>query len=193
MTAQAGGAVIHWTGEAAMVAHKPDVAPRGTPSADGNGRLARIARDGVIAGLIGYGAIAVMLAVLSVARGNSPLHLATLIGSTLFPGTGSAAFAAYNLLHLTVFLAVGLFLSASASLSERAPQAWYPMVVLVMFVGGHIIAAPFWFDAGVQAELPLWGVAALTLLAALPMGAFLWSRHPGIRAAAHEPDDPQLR
>jgi hypothetical protein len=176
-----------------MVAHKVEVALRVTPADDVKRRRARIAREGVIAGLIGYGAIAVMLAVLSVVRGNSPLHLATLIGSTLFPGLGDAAFAAYSLLHLGVFLAAGMFLSASASLSERAPQAWYPMAVLVMFVGAHIITAPFWFDAGVQAELSLWGVAAMTLLAALPMGAFLWRRHPGIRAAAHEPDDRQLR
>jgi hypothetical protein len=154
-----------------------------------------VARQGLIAGLIGYATVALFFVVASMLQGQSPFFIAALLGSTLFPELRTTTdlaiepglVFAYNGVHLVVFLAAGLFMAWLASLSERAPQAWYAMLVILVFVGGHVIALPVWFDAQVSAALSLWLVVLATLLGTVLMAAYLWRSRPGIRAAAHEP------
>jgi hypothetical protein len=156
----------------------------------------RIAMEGAVAGLIGYATVAACFAVASVVQGESPFFIAARLGAALFPQLQTTAtpsvepglILAYNGVHLLLFLGAGLFMAWLAALSERAPQAWYPMAVILFFVGAHVVALPIWFSEPVRAVLSLWLVALGTLVAALLMAAFLWRSHPGIRAAAHEPD-----
>jgi hypothetical protein len=158
--------------------------------------LRRIAADGLIAGLIGYAAVVVVFAAIGVIGGRSPFTIAALLGSALFRSAANGAvptvepgiILAYNGVHLAIFLVAGFFMAWLAALSERAPQAWYPMAIIALFVGIHVFALPIWFDERVRTQLSLWTVGAVTILAAVLMGAFLWRSRPGIRAAAHEPD-----
>jgi hypothetical protein len=169
----------------------------GVPAMAESGGWQRVARDGLIAGVIGYATVALFFIVASLLQGESPFFIAALLGSTLFPDLRTTAelsiepglVFAYNGVHLVVFLAAGLFMGWLASLSEKAPQAWYAMLVILVFVVGHVIALPVWFDAQVSAALSLWLVVVATLLGTALMAAYLWRSRPGIRAAAHEPED----
>jgi hypothetical protein len=140
-------------------------------------------------GLIGYAVVALFFAVDSVLAGRPPLFTASLLGSALFPalrGTEAAAIA-YNAVHLLTFVAAGVFMAWLAALAERAPQAWYPAALVLLFVGAHVLAVPIWFADDVSAALPLRVVAGVTIVAAAAMAAFLWRARPGLRAGAHEP------
>ncbi|MEX1183194.1 MAG: hypothetical protein WEF86_08145 [Gemmatimonadota bacterium] len=165
---------------------------------DAHGRkgLRGVLVEGAFAGLIGYAAIVLFFAIASVRAGNSPLHIAALLGDALFgppAADGSraeldAAFA-YNSVQLLVMLLAGIVLAWLAMVSGRVVQGWYLALTAVVFVFCHIIALPIWFDARVREDLSLWLIMSGTALATLVMAAYLWRAYPGIRGAMHEPDD----
>jgi hypothetical protein len=159
-----------------------------------SGTAQRVIVDGVIAGMIGYLTVVALLAAVSMARGQSPFMIATLLGSRLFDGAADATIQAnyviaYNGVHLVVLLLTGLVMAAFSALAERAPQAWYLGAILFPFAAAHVVGLPLWFDAQVRAVLPLWLVVIVTTAAVLPMALYLWYAYPGIRREMHEPDE----
>ncbi len=160
-------------------------------------RTERLLTEGLFAGLIGYAVLALLLMAASVVDGRSPFYFAALLGTDLFYGpatTRDVAIAAgpvfaYNGVHLLVFLLTGVFMAWLAGLAERAPQGWYLMGTLFVFVVAHVLAVPAWFHAPVREALSLWLVVGSTTVAAAAMTAYLWRAHPGLRASMHEPDE----
>jgi hypothetical protein len=168
------------------------------PSSAGRARhhrrlLAAIVRDGVLAGVLGAALIAGFFALMSLFAGRSPLHVAALLGSALFPQAtwapaGSAL--AYTAVHTAVLVAIGIMISGLARVAAGTLQGWYVAVLGLLFLAGHIVALPIWFGDAVAAQLPLWLVNVVTGLGMLGMCAYLWWRNPGIAAVMHEPDEP---
>jgi hypothetical protein len=174
-----------------------DPARRPTEPVDRSTSWRRVLGEGTIAGVIGYLTIAAIFAIAAMVQGRSPFYFAALLGSVLFPDLRTTAeltvepglVLAYNGVHLAIFLVAGFFMAWLASLSERAPQAWYAMAIILLFVGAHAIAIPIWFVEPVATQLSLWIVTMASLVAAVLMGAWLWRSYPGIRLAAREPDE----
>ena len=169
-----------WTAESTVPAGAARPAP-----------LSRVLREGMIAGLIGYALIALFFAATSVLQGHSPFHIAALLGTDLFftrPPNGAVVVSAepviaYNGLHLVVLLVAGIGMAGLAALAERAPDAWYAGLMAVIFVAGHILALPIWFDEAVRAVLPLTHMTVATLLGTAGMMIYLWRAHPSLRQA----------
>lgn len=167
------------------------------PAQDGYGGTGHrgVLVKGVVAGLIGYATIALFFAIASVLAGRSPLHIAALLGAALLgsPADGSAidagAALVYNGVHLLVLLLAGLVFAWLTMVVGRVIQGWYLALTAVVFVFGHIIALPIWFDARVREDLSLWLITAGTAVATVLMAAYLWRAYPDIRRKMHEPNE----
>ena len=150
----------------------------------------KVFTQGLIAGLIGYGTVAVVFAVANLLAGRNAFYTAALLGASLFYGVRDPAQVAvtaqyvfaYNGIHLLVFLGFGLVSAALAELSEHLTQLWYVGLVMFFFVAFHIVAAMQVVAIPVQAAIPAVAVWAAGFAAALLMGTYLLWAHPRIRA-----------
>ncbi|MDE3171933.1 MAG: hypothetical protein KGN74_02565 [Gemmatimonadota bacterium] len=155
-----------------------------------SGERSRVLTQGLIAGLIGYGTVAVVFAVANLLSGRSVFYTAALLGASLFYGvrdpaqvTVTAQYVfAYNGVHLLVFLGFGLVSAGLAELSEHLTQLWYVGLVMFFFVAFHIVAAMQVVSIPVQEAISAVGVWAAGAAAALLMGSYLLMVHPKIRA-----------
>lgn len=155
----------------------------------------RVARDGVLAGAIGYAAVVLFYAALNLLAGRPVWHTADLLGRALLGESAAhpAPIFVYNGLHLVVFLGLGLAASWLIAEAERHPKLWYLVFSLALFVFLHIFGAVAAFAAPVQEALPTWSILAASLISAAAMGASLWRTHPGLRDVlvdAGEFEDP---
>ena len=148
-----------------------------------------IVRHGLIAGLLGYGVVALAFGLANVIAGRSFFHTAALLGAALFEGatepTGvtvtPASVAAYNAVHLLVFLGFGLVTSWLASMARRGPQLWYVALFAFIFVGFHLIGAAQLLASPMEAALsaPMIWVAGIT--ASLIMAGYVIAQHPELQ------------
>jgi hypothetical protein len=156
----------------------------------------RMLLHGMTSGLIGYVVVSVFFAATSALGGRSLFHIPALLGGTLFFGRGAdaviepGAIIAFNGLHLLIFLVAGIFMAWVAKFSEDAMEGWYLAVILLMYVGAHVVVVPLLFEEPIRAQLSLWLVTVATTAATIAMGAYLWKAYPGIRTGMHERDDP---
>ncbi len=156
--------------------------------------LTRLLREGVFAGLIGAGAVAVWFLLVDVVAGRA-FYTPAMLGSAVFlglrdPGDVVITFQAvigYTMLHVLAFCAVGIVAALLARMVESFPTTLFVVVIFfaIFEVGFYIIVA-------VVAQ-PLLGalawsnVAIGNLIAAAGMGFYIWSVHPKLREelAAH--------
>ena len=157
---------------------------------------ARLLRDGLFAGCIGYAVVVLFVSVTDAMQGRSPFHTAAALGSALFYGLEDPSqlviqpgpILAYNGLHLMVFLLLGLIMAWLARLAERGPQFWFIAAALFMVVLPHAFGFPIWFSDVIRETISFWMVVIAASVAALAMGAWLWFTHPVIRARATDED-----
>ncbi len=160
---------------------------------------ARVLTEGLIAGGIGYLVVALFYGVLDLIQGDSPFHVAAVLGSALFyasEAAGSAAVSpgpvlAFNGLHLVLFLALGVGVAWFVAEAERYPLFWYPVffVLLCGFILTYL--AVLVLASEIAGLLSWWSVAAANLLAALAMGGYLWWAHPRLREELREYTDQE--
>ena len=102
-----------------------------------------ILREGLIAGLLGYGAVALVFVILNVSQGLGPAHTPGALGDTLLRGFMDpvepwAAVLAFNGLHLLVSLLLGLgaaFLAYRAELDHGLAMG---LVFAILALGGFV-------------------------------------------------------
>lgn len=153
----------------------------------------RILREGLIAGAIGAGAVAVWFLLFDLVHGR-PFFTPAALGSALFLGASSLdaitvsflVVGGYTVLHILAFLVTGVLASGIVTASEDTPPlilgaVLFFVVFEAFFLGLLAMAAEF-----LLGSLAWWTVAAGNLLAALSMGYYLWRRHPKLRAALAE-------
>ena len=148
----------------------------------------RIIREGLIAGLIGAGAVAAWFLIVDSIAG-SPFFTPAMLGSAVFmglrdPGQVVVAVepvASYTLLHALLFSLAGIVAAALAAMVEKFPTTLFLVVVFfaVFEVGFYIVVAVL--AQPLLGALAWWSVAIGNLIAASGMGYYLWSVHPHIR------------
>lgn len=156
-------------------------------------RSARMMREGLMVGLIGYFAVAVFYAVFDVlaARGTlftvdmlsrSMFHEAPTIALLDFPrgAVDTAAIFWYNLLHLGTSVAIGLTVVALVEHAERHPVR--SRLVAAVLVAGYVatILVVGMLSRSIRPVLPWWTIVTVNTAAVLLGGAYLTQRRPGL-------------
>lgn len=145
--------------------------------------------QGVLAGLVGYGTIAIVCGVLDVVRGHSFFFTASLLGEHFFYGLTDpsqmtvwpGAVFAYNGLHLVTFLFVGLVAAWLAFMSEKGPEYWYVGIVMFLLVLLHAFGAMLFITEDMRSVEPVWAIVIPTILAYAAMAAYLLRVRPSLR------------
>ena len=143
----------------------------------------------MFAGLLGYGTVVVLFAVLNAIGGRSPFYTPAMFGSVLFYGLADPAqlrvtagpVLAYNMVHVLAFLVLGLFASWLAVKAERYPVARYAILVLLIFVGAHLYAALLLFAQPLLSGMAWLQILVVSTAAAIVMGWYLLRQHPLLR------------
>jgi hypothetical protein len=149
--------------------------------------------QGLVTGLIGAAAVALWFLGLDIAAGR-PFRTPAALGSVLFLGaegpsaiqTGLGVVAAYTVLHVAVFAAIGTGLVWLARQAQRAPQ-----LLLIIGMSCIVLEALVVPVMALTAEwglgaLGLWSVAVGNALAVGAMGLWIWRTHPGLRESLRE-------
>ncbi len=148
----------------------------------------RIVRDGLVAGLIGAGCVAVWFLLVDVIAGR-PFYTPAVLGSATFFGlrdpltltVGVQPVVMYTMMHLLLFLFAGLLASASIAEAEKEPNIiWLLAEFFIVFEVGFYAMVGLFF-APLLAALAWTNVAVGNLVAAGSMGYYLWAVRPGLR------------
>lgn len=152
----------------------------------------RSLREGLVVGLIGYGAVAVFYAAFDLLAARGTLYTVDLLGKAVFQGLRDpavlqlpirpdpAAIFWYNGLHLLIALAIGLIVTGLVAHAERRPAQ--RRLVLLVIVGGVVVTifAVGLLSGPIRAVLPWWSIVVANALAVLLAGAYLLYRRPGL-------------
>lgn len=146
---------------------------------------AEVWQDGLLSGLIGYVLISLFFAVSNLIVGLPAFATMESLGAALFGGRNPGHTAAYNGVHLIVFLILGAIASMLFRKTEVHPAFWYVLffVALAGFIFSYVLMMVV---AGRIAGLDAYSVAVANLIAAGGMAFFLFWRHPGMVRAVRE-------
>lgn len=144
--------------------------------------------EGLITGLIGAGAVAAWFLIVDTVSGR-PFFTPAVLGSAMFFGLRDpsavtislGAVAAYTLVHVIAFLALGIVVAAMLAELRKTPHVlWLLAEFFIVFEIGFyaVIAVAF---APVSAALAWINVAVGNLIAAGGMGYYLWRTNPVLR------------
>ncbi len=152
----------------------------------------RTLREGVVAGLIAYLAVAAFYGAFDLLAARGALYTLDLLGKAVFRGLRDpavlqlpfqhdlAAMLSYNGLHLVISLAIGLIVTWLVAHAERRPAQAHlagliivaGFVVTILVVG--LLTSPM------RPVLPWWSIVVANALAVLLAGSYLVQKHPGV-------------
>lgn len=150
-------------------------------------------REGTITGILGAVLVALWFFVFDTAAGV-PFRTPNVLGKILFrgdvtPGVRSiipGIVAGYTLVHLILFILVGIGLTYLIHLATRDP-AWRMGVWIGLVVAFGLFAGMTFMLATATGErLPLWSVLGGTFVGVAGMAGYLWHRHPRLEQTFHE-------
>jgi hypothetical protein len=150
-------------------------------------QLARVLREGFVAGCIGAAAVAAWFLLVDSINGR-PFFTPAMLGSAVFWGVHDPSqvvieysrIIGYTMIHVSAFIIVGTVAALLAAEVEVAPPVLYVAVVLFaifefgFYVTVAILAQPL------LGALAWWNVAIGNVIAAYGMGYYLWREHPKI-------------
>jgi hypothetical protein len=159
-----------------------------TPLGYGVLREHKLVARGLATGLIGAGAVALWFLVLDVARGQ-PFYTPAALGAALLLGATSQAdvqvtlpiVAAYTVLHLAAFAAIGVAVEWVAERIERAPAVLRAAVLAFVLLEALFIGVVGALSQWVLGALGYWAVAVGNLLALASMATWVLATHPKLR------------
>ena len=147
--------------------------------------------QGLIAGLIGYAAVAVFFLLVNVIGGRSPFHTAAALGSVLFYGLQDPAnlviepgpVIAYNGLHLILSIVAATVAAWLLFETERHHFIWY--FVFFVFLAGFVYSLVLIGVVGAEIShiVPWWSVLAANVIWLLSLGCYLWYQHRSLIGA----------
>ena len=144
--------------------------------------------EGILAGLVGAGAIALWFLILDTLRGR-PFYTPTLLGSVLFGGGAGLSAPAqlpasldlvlsFTWVHVLAFLLIGVAAARLLALAERDPDFGFGVVLLfVVFEFGFVVVSLVFAEPILHA-LAWQAVLVGNLIAAAAMAAVFRLRHP---------------
>jgi hypothetical protein len=146
---------------------------------------AQVLAQGLIAGVLGYAAVAVFFLVVNVIAGRSPFHTAAALGSALFYGLQDPALLAiepgpvlaYNGVHLLMSLVAGMIAAWLLFEIEHHHFLWY--FGFFVFLAGFVFSLVLLGVYGAEiAHVVSWTlVLGGNLIWVLALGGYLWYQH----------------
>jgi hypothetical protein len=143
---------------------------------------------GLATGALGAGAVAIWFLFLDAARGQ-PFFTPAALGAALLLGATSQVevhvtlpiVAAYTVLHLAAFAAIGLAVEWAAERIERAPAALRAATLAFVLLEALFIGVVGSLSQWVLGALGYWAVAVGNVLALASMSAWVFATHPRLR------------
>ena len=147
----------------------------------------RIVREGVVAGLLGAAAVAILILVFDVAAG-APLQTPAILGSVIFKGIRDPNLVSvaigpvlgYTIVHGLAFIAVGLIAAALVAAAEREPAMVLALLIFFAAFEVFFLALIAFWALPVLGVLAWWEILAGNLVAALAMLYYFHRAHPGM-------------
>ena len=139
--------------------------------------------EGVLVGLIGAALVAAWFLAYDLVHG-APLYTPSVLGSTLFGGSGSGPVAVsgtlvvkYTIVHVLAFAVFGVAVAALFRLADREPAVLFAAFMLlccfqVAFIAALKVTAEWALD-----PIPWWAILTGNGLATVGMLAVLFPRH----------------
>ena len=146
-------------------------------------------RQGIAAGLIGAGVVAVWFLIVDTVAGR-PLFTPAALGSAIFNGAAgppgvefsTTTLVGYSLTHIAAFLLAGVVASVLVTQAEKAPHLVFGIIILFVIVETFFIFMVAMLGTWLMEELAWWSVLVGNILAAISMGGYLLKVHPVLRA-----------
>lgn len=150
---------------------------------------ARIWKEGMIAGLLGAGGVALWFLILDLLTGAA-FATPEMLGRTLLSVLGKGIDLSpvmnvlwYTLFHVAAFGAMGMLVSLLVAVSERTPGVLAGLLIFfVVFEAGFYGLTVFLSQSEQFGSLAWYQIGAANLLAAFLMGRYLWREHPELGA-----------
>lgn len=147
-----------------------------------------VVAEGFVTGLLGAGAVALWFFLLDIAAGQ-PFRTPAALGSALLLGAASPAevevnvgiVAAYTVVHVAAFWAVGALFVAVARQLERVPPLAYMVVLAFIVVEAVSFGALVSFGQWIVGALSVWAIGVGNLLGVGAMAWWVWRQHPVLR------------
>jgi hypothetical protein len=147
----------------------------------------RIVRDGVLAGLLGAGVVALWFLVIDMVVGR-PLYTPAALGSAMLYGAAAAnavlvspaTVLGYTLYHVAAFVFLGIIASALITQAVRFPPLFFGLILLFVVFETFVVLLVAMLGAWLMQSLAWWAILVGNILAAISMGVFLRRQHPEI-------------
>ncbi|HEY7140283.1 MAG TPA: hypothetical protein VIE44_09315 [Methylomirabilota bacterium] len=147
----------------------------------------RIVREGVVAGLIGAVAVAVLILVFDIA-GGTPLQSPAILGSAIFQGirdpnlvtVSAGPVIGYTIVHGLGFIAVGLIAAFLVATAEREPAMVLALLIFFAAFEVFFLALIAFWALPVLGVLAWWEILAGNLVASAAMLYYFHRCHPGL-------------
>jgi hypothetical protein len=148
-------------------------------------REGRILREGILAGLIGAAAVAVLILVFDIA-GGVPLESPAILGSLIFRGTrdptlvqvSAALVLGYTVVHGLGFVVVGLVAAALVAAAEREHAMVLALLIFFAAFEVFFLALVAFWALPVLGVVAWWEILAGNLVASAAMLYYFHRRHP---------------
>ncbi len=148
------------------------------------GSLARVVREGIVAGLLGAVVVALWFLVLDAARGR-PLYTPALLGAAVFEGLRDpqllkislGVVLGYTVLHGAAFLAFGILCAILIVAAEREPALAWAFVALFACFEVFFLVVDVIFAESALGALVWWAILIGNLLAAAAMLGYFFLGH----------------
>jgi hypothetical protein len=148
--------------------------------------------EGVAAGLIGAGTVAIWFFVLDLVKGR-PLYTPAILGRAVFRGFTNAntfqqpdapfeLIVSFTWLHGLVFCAIGLIGVWLIHKAEVSPHFGYGIALLLTIMLSGFIVICMLFAEPILHAITIPSILIGNLLAMAAMGVFFWRRHPKLKA-----------
>jgi hypothetical protein len=147
----------------------------------------RIFREGVVAGLIGAAAVAILILLFDTASG-APLQSPAILGSAIFKGIrdpnlvtiSAGPILGYTVLHGLGFVGVGLIAAFLVASAEREPAMVLALLIFFAAFEVFFLALIAFWALPVLGVLAWWEILAGNLVASVAMLYYFHRRHPGL-------------
>ena len=147
--------------------------------------------EGLVAGLLGAGTIAVWFLILDSLAGR-PFRTPTILGTAIFRGgrgltspegvpVSFEMVLLYTWIHALVFWVIAGIAARLLRVAERQPNAGFGILLLFVVFEFGFVAAALLFAEPVLHALTWPAILGGNLLAALVMGVYFWRRHPDLQ------------
>jgi hypothetical protein len=147
----------------------------------------RIVREGIIAGLIGAAAVALLILVFDIASG-APFQSPAILGSAILKGirdpnlatVSAGTVLGYTIIHGLGFIAVGLIAAYLVASAEREPAMVLALLIFFAAFEVFFLALIAFWALPVLGVLAWWEILAGNLVASAAMLYYFHRCHPGL-------------